>query len=315
MVNRNRPPPGRKQREIDFATAIESDDLGRIRSLLKSDPGLVNAGNSHGNTPLGHSLRPGGLATFKLLVELGADIHAKNHGGSTLIESIASPDTRDIYEYVIGLGITPTVMQTAHADDTGRLRAILDTNPSLLGSASGRRGKRPLHYAVLGGAAATAKLLIERGADMEALLPGGESDAFTPLALVTQCGDRDLRVPVARLLVEAGANVDVRAGYFGGTILREAVADKDLALAELLLTAGADPNRPDYAGNTALHTAISRGPIALVELVLRFEPDLGARTRRCETQSGGQTPLDVARRLKRRGMENLLPEYQGSPGE
>ena len=136
----------------------------------------------------------------------------------------------------------------------------------------------------------------------------------TPLAVVTQCADRDRRVLVAKLLIDAGADVDVPAGYFGGTILREAVADKNLALAELLLDAGADPDRPDYGHNTALHTAVSRGPIAMVELILRFGPDLDAKTRRCETQRGGETPLDIARRLGRRGMETRLLSYSDERG-
>ena len=47
-----------------------------VRRLLDADPGLVNAGNEHGASPLHRAVGHGVHALAALLLERGADVHA-----------------------------------------------------------------------------------------------------------------------------------------------------------------------------------------------------------------------------------------------
>lgn len=86
---------------------------------------------------------------------------------------------------------------------------------------------------------ATAKLLIQRGADVNAKSLGGGS----PLHGAARLGD----IALARCLIENGADVKALAGLNGmhrgtrRTPLREAVKHGWLEMAKVLLEAGADP--------------------------------------------------------------------------
>ena len=70
----------------------------------------------------------------------------------------------------------------------------------------------------------------------------------------------------------------------------DASAEQRIAVARMLLEAGASPREACEAGATALHAAARRGPIALVELLIRHGA-LGWQTDR-----RGKTALDYARK-------------------
>ncbi|KAL8321057.1 hypothetical protein RB597_007365 [Gaeumannomyces tritici] len=99
-----------------------------------------------------------------------------------------------------------------------------------------RPGNRPLLAAALAGAADTAALLLDRGADPNAHLVGA-----TPLGEAARCGD----AAVARLLLGRG-----RAGPNLGTPppVALAAAAEDEAMLALLLEAGAVVDTPETGG-------------------------------------------------------------------
>jgi uncharacterized protein len=128
------------------------------------------------------------------------------------------------------------VFEASAIGDVERLRVLLDGDPSLATAWSGD-GFTPLHLAAFFGHPAAARLLAERGADLEAR---STNEQFAldarPLHSAAAAGQRE----VCEVLLDAGA--DVNAVQHGGyTALLEARQSGNEELAQLLLERGADP--------------------------------------------------------------------------
>ena len=102
-------------------------------------------------------------------------------------------------------------------------------------------------------------------------------------ALVWAATRNDLAM--ADLLLRAGANVKA-ANEFGATPLYAAVAHADPAMTEKLLAAGADPNTPLMSGETPLMEASRRGNLATVRALLSKHANPNALE-----SNGGQNAL------------------------
>src|SRR6516165_3271411 len=108
----------------------------------------------------------------------------------------------------------------------------------------GLRGQTLLHDAAMVGEAELAAVLIRSGADPDAR----EAEGHTPLYRAST-GD------VARVLLAAGATVDVASGPNRGTALRRAVNCRQIEIVRLLVWHGADPSAADRRGVTSLDVA------------------------------------------------------------
>jgi uncharacterized protein len=127
------------------------------------------------------------------------------------------------------------VFEAAAIGDEGRLRLLLDGDPSLVNAWS-EDGFTPLHFAAFFGHPTAARLLVERGAELGARSTNKQFayDA-TPLHSAAAAGRRD----VCEVLLDAGA--DVNAVQHGGyTALLDAAADRNAELAAFLIDRGAD---------------------------------------------------------------------------
>jgi ankyrin repeat protein len=115
------------------------------------------------------------------------------------------------------------------------------------------------------------------------------AEQTSPLSAAAARGDR---AAVAALLA-AGAAPDGEAGEADTPLFHacrsEAADERRIAVAALLLDAGARPRRACTNQATALHVAAARGPLALVELLIRRGAIWWQRDR------DGKEPLDRAR--------------------
>ena len=96
-------------------------------------------------------------------------------------------------------------------------------------------------------------------------------------------------VDVAKLLIGAKANLEVRTRVGSITPLILASKNGSAEMVELLVTGGADPNHASATGTTALMGAAMSGSVGAVNVLLDAAADINAR----ETHHG-QTPLMFA---------------------
>ncbi len=147
-----------------------------------------------------------------------------------------------------------------------------------------RAGTKPeaksLHEATEAGDVEQVKLLILKGADVNAKKANG----WTPLHFAAYYGQKE----VATVLLGAGANVNA-ANASDSTPLHLAVEFGAKYVPELLVAKGANISARDKAGNTPLHYAAGRLEVHqdLLELLIIKGDDINARNNR------GQTPLHL----------------------
>ena len=136
-------------------------------------------------------------------------------------------------ERLLALDPELDVFEAAALGRIDRLRELLDADPELVRARSVDDGTA-LHFAAFFRQPDATRLLVERGADLEAV--ASTFGNVTPLHSACASGERES----ARILVEAGAEPNVRQ-QGGFTPLHAAAQNEDEELARLLLARGADP--------------------------------------------------------------------------
>jgi len=242
----------------DFFSAAQGGNLMRAEEVLRWLPWLVNSEDRLGNTPLHYSVWYGQGEVAHYLIDKGARI--------------------DVF-IAAGLGMDAVVAK------------MLVDDPECAKRVSDIRLRTPLHWAAIGGNARTAEILLERGANLEAMAAGG----LTPLRLAAESGNAS----VARLLLEKGAAVDSKSSQ-GSTPLYEAVCQKHSDVAALLVQHGADVTAERPGGMSTFSAAVGSGPTWLVELMLSRGIDVNRKDR------SGNSYLHIAVRLRQIDTVRLL---------
>lgn len=143
-----------------------------------------------------------------------------------------------------------------------------------------------LHLAARHHQPALARQLVALGADPNAQIRGGTSEAYTPLIEAVLSGDTE----IIRFLAGLPEIRLDRGDYRHITPLAYAIKQDRWDLAELLVEAGADVNIQvgDYNGNTPLHLVAEKGDLKRVEWLLAKGADSQMKNFR------QLTPMDVA---------------------
>jgi uncharacterized protein len=161
---------------------------------------------------------------------------------SPLMQALYTANTERVDE-LLGSDPELDVFEAAALGRVDRLRELLDANPELAKAWSPDRATA-LHFAAFFRQPEATRLLVERGADLEAVSP--TFGDVTPLHSACASGERES----ARILLEAGAdpNVHQQGGF---TPLQAAAQNGDEELARMLLERGADPEAATDDGRTA----------------------------------------------------------------
>lgn len=216
-------------------TAVQADNPLLVKMLL--DAGAdVNATDSHGNSLLRRAALDGLFEMCVLLLNAGADINAIDGRGNALLPMVVSAREVEIARLLLEYGI----------DDNGQMRFSHDM---------GRHGHleftcQSLHIASATGNEEMVALLLDYGALVNIPVDTGDGIFWSPLTLAAQRGD----VETMRLLIEGGANIDGQMATDVPLIVAVFLSQSPPAV-DLLISAGADINRPSHEGYSPLSLA------------------------------------------------------------
>ncbi len=222
------------------------------------------------------------LATDELATLFGDDYR---HRGDTRdlhtlgVVCYALPDD-DAKRNVIGLTRLHLAVVRGEADEVQRLLdGGVDPDVPVVSrqSFSPEWGNTPLHYAARDDRGDIARLLIARGAKVDATNRLG----VTPLHKATRSAS------VAGVLLDRGANVNATDKH-GRTPLHWASADPKSTTRSLLLRRGASVNATDHRGRTPLHDAADRGDVDALSGLISVGADPAAADR------SGITPMHLS---------------------
>ncbi|XP_049883188.1 poly [ADP-ribose] polymerase tankyrase [Pectinophora gossypiella] len=275
--------------------AARTGDVEGARAVLDARPRLVNCRDVDGrhSTPLHFAAGYNRLPLAQLLLQRGADVHAKDKGGLVPLHNACSYGHYEVTELLLSCGAG------VNAADLWRFT--------------------PLHEACAKGKQDIVRLLLKHGAD-----PSRRNrDGLTPLQLV-RAGDTDtadaLRGDAA--LLDAAKrgdlnrarklitpqNVNCRDSHGrNSTPLHLAAGYNNLEVAEALLEAGAAVSARDKGGLVPLHNAASYGHLELAALLLRAGTPPNAADR------WGFTPLHEAAHKARTQLCALLLAHGADP--
>jgi ankyrin repeat protein len=206
-----------------ICSAAREGRSGEVAWLVGHYPGLLNARDDGGKTPLIHASAGGHVELVRWLVEKGAAIHERDEDGKTPLIHASGGGHVELVRWLVEEGV-----------------AINERDV---------HGCTALRTACSRGHAPVLRLLIERGADLT--IPNDKS--WTPLIIASIEG----HLEVVRVLLghpSGRATVNHRSSD-GRTALWYACRGGRLGVLRALLASGADPRIADDSGTTPMARA------------------------------------------------------------
>jgi ankyrin repeat protein len=212
--------------------AAKEGDHNRVLTLLEADPALATASSMPGSQP----------------------IHAAWFGGH-----------KRIVDLLLSRGVDVDFFLASELGMLDQVRSAIDSDPALARAFS-TAGSTALHRSCYWGQTAVVSLLLEHGADPNAVT----RDGFLQIA--------PLGCAVATPDVPNPSDLE----------------DVVLDLVKLLISSGADVNVGRRDGLAALHSAAYRGHLRVIETLLAYGADRAIRGHEGKGPHAGQTAADVA---------------------
>ena len=170
-------PPPTPEEVTAFFRAVQTDDAGTVRKMVGARVNANELNPIGGDTALVLAVREDAKEVFQALLE---------HPGTNLEATAANGNT--------------ALMMAAFKRNKDAVNALLAK-----GAKVNRSGWTPLHYAAAAGDDEIAALLVQRGAQLDAVSPR-QSGAYTPLMMAAREG----HASTAQLLLKRGAKAGLK---------------------------------------------------------------------------------------------------------
>jgi uncharacterized protein len=210
--------------------------------------------------------------------------------------------------------------EAIRAGDLGKVTALLQSEPALLGSKD-ENGLGAYTAAKYSGKNDIAALLLEQGVELDvfaacmagakervaeltredpSLIGAFSHDGWTPLHLACFFKQPE----IAQALIMQGAGVNARSrNAMANMPLHAAVSARNLDAARALLENGGEVNARQHGGWTALHAASQNGDVEMVRLLIAGGANIGVRA------DNQQNAMDLALGKGHQAVVDALDEY------
>eukprot|EP01112_Ceratiomyxa_fruticulosa_P008045 TRINITY_DN2086_c0_g2_i1.p1 TRINITY_DN2086_c0_g2~~TRINITY_DN2086_c0_g2_i1.p1 ORF type:complete len:604 (-),score=99.20 TRINITY_DN2086_c0_g2_i1:63-1874(-) len=252
--------------------AIRSKQYSAVKLLCQLGAEI----ESEGRLPIHHAVINNDSEMARLLVSLGANINYKPNrvndffNGVTGLHIAVENRSRDMIVTLLDLGAN--LEERATKFERTPLHFCCQSGNSLVLKLLIKRGANieakdkddhtPLHYAAQSGKTEIVNTLIENGANIEAK----DKDLFMPLHTAASFGQTEL----VKILLECGANIESRAG-FQRTPLHHSIRAGHTETVKFLLDHGANIEAKNSTGSTPLHVAAEFAKIRAVKTIFEQE--------------------------------------------
>eukprot|EP00698_Gefionella_okellyi_P009498 TRINITY_DN241_c0_g1_i1.p1 TRINITY_DN241_c0_g1~~TRINITY_DN241_c0_g1_i1.p1 ORF type:complete len:841 (+),score=235.34 TRINITY_DN241_c0_g1_i1:96-2525(+) len=289
-----------KRTPLHLATLKGSNTMTKY---LLSQRARVDARDRDNNCPIHYAASHGDAKMIELLLEAGASIDTAGNKGRTPLHLAVLRGHEPLVLLLLRKGAGSEV-----ADDDGVLpltlavkkgfdnivESILQRNASLVDLPEVPSKRAALHIAAGMQSEVLVRLLVSRGANVNAASATGQ----TPLhELLTVKGA--LNAAIYTFLVQKGAHINAIDSN-GQTVMHLAVLRDDAALVRYLEGVGADVKSADGKGKTPLHFARS---VVMVETLLALAADIES------ADSSGRRPLHDAAARGEEGVVMAMVEH------
>lgn len=175
---------------LDYHKAIANDDTTSLIELFDSNINSINETDMHGNTPLMWAIIKGNLATVKLFIDKGADLHKPNIYNYTALHWAVKSENKEIVQLVLSAITDLKFPNSSHS---------------------------VLHEAVKN--VEILELLLNKNFEVDSV----DFNHNTPLMWACFLG----KIQSMEILLNFGANIDHVTNLFGQTALQWAISNKD----------------------------------------------------------------------------------------
>jgi ankyrin repeat protein len=202
--------------KLNLWSAIALDRLDEVRAMIARDPALLGARmsrNEHHRTPLHHAAAKNRPRMVRLLLDLGADANAADANGANALATAAQEHAdAGIVAMLLGADATLDFVAAVNLKRYDLAEAKLHEDPARIGPDG--RDTIALHLAVSKKNAEAVRWLIAHGADVNA-----KRVLYDCNHTVLHMTAGDGAVDIARMLLEAGADPDIRDDKYDATAL------------------------------------------------------------------------------------------------